>query len=78
MRLENYAQLYPMPSEYLLLKNKPVPFAFCPRCGDAPFEPFLRGQVQRFKRKWLGFGPPQDYCALICYKCKNVVGYESP
>jgi hypothetical protein len=67
-----------MPIESLLLRDKPVKFLRCPKCGDEPFEPFLRGQVQRTQHKYLGFGPRQDYCALICWKCKEVVGYESP
>jgi len=65
-----------MAIESTLLEDKPLPFEVCPKCGK-PFEPFLRGQVQRGKRK-LGFGPKQDYCALICRACQEIVGYESP
>lgn len=66
-----------MPIEYCQLEHAPCPLAFCPACGDKPFDPFLRGMVQRSKRKWL-VGPKQPYCALICSKCKEIVGYENP
>jgi hypothetical protein len=74
-----------MPIECSTLEGQPVPFLTCPNCG-APFRPFLRGMVQRgvfsggllcwswwkalFKReRW-------PYCALICWECKEIVGYE--
>ena len=63
-----------MPVEYLLLKNAPVPLVTCPKCG-APFEPFLRGLVQRSARRWW-FGRRRATCALICWACKEIVGYE--
>lgn len=65
-----------MPIEYLQLKDKPQPFQHCPKC-HRPFIEFLRGMVQRSKR-WLCFGPKRDYCAVICYNCKQIVGWESP
>lgn len=66
-----------MPIEYTLLKDQPCKIKTCPNCGK-PFEPFLRGQVQR-PRRWLGFlGPKRDYCALICAECMEIVGHESP
>jgi len=67
----------PMPIEYMLLKDQPVPLSKCPMCDAQPFIPFLRGTVQRSKRRWWIF-QPQAYCALICSSCKEIVGYESP
>jgi hypothetical protein len=66
-----------MPIEFSLLRNQPVLLASCPKCYATPFEPFLRGNVQRPKR-WCYIGKKQDYCALICSSCKEIVGYESP
>lgn len=66
-----------MPIEFSLLLRKPVKLTNCPRCGE-PFEPFLRGQVQRTKRSWFGLGRRRPYCALICWACKEIVGYEDP
>ena len=65
-----------MPGEYFLLKDKPLPMAVCPKCG-ALFEPFLRGLVQR-KKCFLGLFKKRNYCAVICYACKGIVGWESP
>lgn len=70
-----------MPIECVLLANEPVPIKQCPACHHAPFEPFLRGEVQRSKYTWFGIWPfakKRDYCALICWQCKTIVGYESP
>jgi hypothetical protein len=67
-----------MPIEYILLQGAPVSVNKCPACGAQPFEPFLRGMVQRGKKKYIFFGPKRDYCALICSSCKELVGYESP
>lgn len=66
-----------MPVECDLLSSAPVPLARCPKCGATPFDPFMRGEVQRFRRSWW-FGRKRDYCALICWQCKEIVGYESP
>lgn len=66
-----------MPIEYTLLKDQPCPIIVCPAC-DEPFRPFMRGVVQRSKRWLWGLGPRRDYCALICWECKEIVGYESP
>jgi len=67
-----------MPIEVIQLEEMPEPFQFCPDCG-APFESFLRGQVQRLKRPWYWpFGPVRPYCAIICRDCKEIVGYEKP
>lgn len=64
-----------MPIECALLRGQPVPIEKCPKCGAEPFDPFLRGQVQRRKFKWFLWGP-WPYCALICWNCKEIVGYE--
>jgi hypothetical protein len=64
-----------MPIEYVLLKDKPIPQSHCPYCGAIPFEPFLRGTIQRSK---FHLGKRRNYCALICSNCKAVVGYEAP
>ncbi len=64
-----------MPIEYTLLRDAPVPLTHCPACGDRPFDPFMRGMVQRSKRKWF-IGPKRPYCALICSKCKEIVTHE--
>jgi hypothetical protein len=69
-----------MPIEALLLDTKASPLARCPRCGDQPFDPFMRGQVQRSPRSLFSWPPfrYRRYCALICWACKNIVGYEWP
>jgi predicted nucleic-acid-binding Zn-ribbon protein len=65
-----------MPIEYTLLRDKPLPFDICPKCGK-PFKIFMRGQVQKPKRfLWIFWRRP--YCAVICHRCKNIVGYEEP
>ncbi len=68
-----------MPIECNLLEGTNVPIDSCPRC-QAPFEPFLRGMVQRspwtWRTLWLPIGKPRSYCALICRACKKIVGYE--
>lgn len=66
-----------MPIECALLEGQPVKFQVCPVCAE-PFIPFLRGMIQRSQHRWFGLGPSRDYCALICSKCKEIVGYESP
>jgi len=63
-----------MPVEYMQLLRKAVPIARCPKCGDSPFRPFLRGQVQNAWRKFFR----RPYCVLICALCKEIVGYEKP
>lgn len=72
-----------MPPEVLELAAAPAPLTHCPRC-KAPFEPFLRGQVQRSPWPWWAqllilpcfFLKPRPYCAVICRACKQIVGYE--
>jgi hypothetical protein len=61
-----------MPIEVALLEGRPSPIVTCPKCGASPFRPFLRGQVQSWLRQ-IFFRP---YCALICWTCKEIVGYE--
>jgi hypothetical protein len=65
-----------MPMETTLLISKPFGIDYCPKC-HSPFTAFLRGQVQRTPR-FLGFLWKRDYCALICYACKAIVGWEHP
>jgi hypothetical protein len=66
-----------MPLEHDLLKNKPVPLNRCPFCDARPLVPFLRGIVQRRKRRWW-FMAPEPYCAVICSNCHEVVCWEAP
>jgi len=66
-----------MPIECSQLKDAPEKFASCPKCHATPFVSFLRGSVQRPKR-WCHIGKKQDYCAVICSVCKEIVGHESP
>jgi hypothetical protein len=66
-----------VPTEYMLLKDQPVPRKECPMCGAEPFVPFLRGMIHRARHTfWLL--RPQPYCALICETCKSVVAWETP
>ena len=66
-----------MPIEYGLLKDVTPPYCQCPNCGVFPFQPYMRGLVQRSKRfLWVLWRRP--YCAVICEHCQTVVGYESP
>ena len=67
-----------MTNEYAQLHHARKPFAQCPRCGQLPFTPFLRGLVQRPARSWYSPWKKRPYCAVICYHCKNIVGYEAP
>lgn len=69
-----------MPYEYLLLRNAPVPVERCFNCGADPFEPFLRGEVQRCPRSLFSWPPfkLRPYCSLICRSCKHIVGHEMP
>lgn len=62
-----------MPIEVLMLKDRPEALRICPACGKA-FRAFLRGQIQRLS--W--FGLRKRYCALICWECKEIVGWEAP
>jgi hypothetical protein len=45
----------------------------CPACGNR-FEPFLRFQVGR--RPWPWWNLLCLFLALICWACKEIVGYE--
>jgi hypothetical protein len=70
-----------VPWECAFLDRLPPPLDSCPRCGATPFEPFRRGQVQRSPWRWWGlwlFGRMRPWCAVICAKCKDIVGYEDP
>ena len=59
--------------EYALLKNRPLARERCPKCGE-PFRGFLRGMIQSWWRKRLKL----PYCAVVCHKCKEIVGWEKP
>jgi hypothetical protein len=65
------------PVEVTQLESQAIPFGRCPQC-DAPFYPFLRGQVQRRAWPLWPFWKMRAYCALICRECKNIVGWEMP
>lgn len=74
-----------MPIECTWLQNKPSPLERCPICGAEPFEPFMRGMIQRkpIGFRWRREFPffefyPRPYCALICWSCKAIVDYEQP
>lgn len=69
-----------MAYEYLLLRDAPVPVDRCSKCGAEPFEPFLRGEVQRSPRTLFSWPPFKlcPYCSLICRACKHIVGHEMP
>lgn len=65
-----------MNEEYVRLKGAPKKVSKCPKCGAEPFDYFLRGQIGRtflFIFPWI-FGGGTS--AVICYECKNIVGYE--
>lgn len=62
-----------MPIEYALLAGEPEPLEFCPQCSN-PFRAFMRGHVQSYWRRVFRL----PYCCLICWQCKEVVGYERP
>ncbi len=73
-----------MPIECKLLRDEPEPLKRCPKCGAEPFESFMRGYVQlagrqllweRLKAWWHKRLPA--YCAIICDKCKEIVGHET-
>ncbi len=66
-----------MPKEAEQIKDAKVSLKSCPKCRALPFIPFMRGEIQRPTRKWL-LGAKQPYCALICWRCKEIVGYENP
>jgi hypothetical protein len=61
-----------MPIEYVLLRDRSCPLAYCPKCGDAPFQPFMRGQV---RSGWRAFWHAPAW-SLICSHCKRIVGHE--
>ena len=63
-----------MPVEFSMLDGKPPPFAEFPCCGAKPFDQMMRGLVQA--SRWWGLR--KRYCAVICYGCKEIVGYEDP
>jgi hypothetical protein len=62
-----------MPIEYKQLASYPYAKEVCQKCGQ-PFPEFMRGQVQSGWRRFFGLA----YCAVICHKCKQVIGWEKP
>jgi predicted nucleic-acid-binding Zn-ribbon protein len=65
-----------MPIESEILSKYPYVFEKCPKCG-ASFPEFMRGQVQRNRRfLWILWNRP--YCAVICHKCNEIIGWEEP
>ena len=62
-----------MPTESWLLKGAPHTVKKCKHCG-AEHPDFLRGQVQSSWRRFFGLA----YCAVICHKCKKLIGWERP
>jgi hypothetical protein len=67
-----------MPIEVLQLKDKPESYDDCPSCGAYPFESFMRGTIQRSRKRFFFFGKERPYCAVICRHCKEIVDWESP
>lgn len=68
-----------MPIECEQLAKLPENLKECPVCfagWGRPFKSFMRGQVQK-NRRWFSIGPKRDYCAIICYYCKQIVGWDS-
>lgn len=70
-----------MPIEVLTRAGEPAPLEQCPRCGAAPFVPFLRFMVARDTLSpWRALlrlcGKARPAFALICHECKDIVGYE--
>ena len=62
-----------MPKEYTILKGYPYASEKCPKCGE-PFPEFMRGMVQSAWRKFFRL----PYCAVICHRCKEIIGWEKP
>jgi len=62
-----------MPIKCTLLRNYPYAREECPKCG-APFPEFMRGVVQSWWRRIFKL----PYCAVICHKCKKIIGWEKP
>mgnify|MGYP000962018131 CR=1 FL=1 len=53
----------------------------CPKCRATPFRPFMRGMVARSYRfsdlwRWILRKPAIPSSCLICWDCKEIVGYE--
>lgn len=62
-----------MPVEVTQLRDAPYAREKCPKCGQA-FPEFMRGEVQSTWRRFFGL----RYCAVICHRCKNIIGWEAP
>lgn len=73
----------PLKNAYTELVSAPVILKVCPRCGEEPFQPFMRGQVHRDMFRALAerfLARTQKRSAqcwtLICRRCKEIVAYE--
>lgn len=58
-----------------------VPVRKCPACGVEPFAAFLRGQIGRPSFPWWAWFLPLErwrrpHLAIICWTCKEIVGWE--
>lgn len=62
-----------MPIECDLLKPYPYAKEECQNCGQE-FPEFMRGEVQSGWRKLFRL----PYCAVICHRCKQIIGWERP
>ncbi len=63
-----------MPIEYVQLKDAAQRIEACPKCGRMIGWYFLRGMVHSEIRKFFRM----KYCAVICDKCKEIIGWEKP
>jgi hypothetical protein len=68
-----------MPIEVKILVNREQPYDVCPACDVTPFVADMRGIFQRgrLRTRWSIFrGRGNGYCAVICERCAETVGYE--
>lgn len=65
-----------MPMEYMRLRNTQPKLLNCPKCGlgFTKGNAFMRGLVQSGLRRFFRL----PYCAIVCHRCKQVVGWEKP
>jgi hypothetical protein len=62
-----------MPIECEKLRLTPLAMNKCTKCFESSPD-FMRGQVQSFWRRILGL----KYCAVICRRCREIIGWEKP
>lgn len=75
-----------MPIEAVTLEKLKPPVSRCIYCGgeikagtwDQPSTLWMRGQVQRSRRKWWPPFRKRPYCAVICPHCRRRIGWEDP